>query len=707
MCCHPDDWEEMFPAVAKEIWSICDVALCYDADPYSTTDEEEFLSDLGDMRMVAIVVTHRFLTENSQAKDVIMPFFASRRIPLLPLVREPNLDRQFAQVMGDIQYLAIPSQNSTELPYEERLRTFFLKIMPGGHDMDKIHQAFRSRVFLSYRKVDRKDARELIQFVHGIDECRDVAIWYDDFLTFGENFNTEIAEAIKKSDFFAMAITPNIVKDENYVIRREYPLAWEEKKCILPIEMHVTDRAQLRESFHSIPDCVSYGDAKTLTDVLRVTLTPTVGGKRDPEHDYWLGLAYLNGIDVETNVALGFSLIRSAAEAGVVDACEKLVDMYWLGDGTSMDREEALLQQEKLIVLLKGRQERSGQSDDTLAYARALYRKATYLCEMRRYADALPYAKKARALVDDLCISSKDNPYGILLSKYALLCSEIHFRLHHGGRGLVYLVESFAYMDFNTDSTNGVTTDTKRQIVSLGLTFCNADDDLSWKADDINTVVDLAKMVYEESGLEFDKEQYVRCLLWGISRIEDKTKVLVLAERVIELLAVPEDVNLSEIMQNYLAQAYMWIGLNAEDDDQKREYMDKVLDISMKHPESSRHREAVVSARTVLAKLYKAEGKTEQSRTMCRQALTDIRALAQETQNISHYKMLIFLEAMENEEISNDSLKELKFEMDRWRTISKQHQGDAGFRKEYVLAKRVYYAIRVLSCFGFFKNKMK
>lgn len=693
----------MFPIVAKEIWSIYDAALCYDSDPYSRDDEDAFFSDLRDMRMAVIVVTRRFLTESSFAKDVVMPFLASANLPMLPLMRESGLEQLFAEVMGELQYLAISSQNSSEIPYEEKLRTFLLKALPDGDTIDKIRQSFRSRIFLSYRKVDRKDARELIRFVHEIDECRDVAIWYDDFLTFGEDFNNEISDAIKESDLFAMAVTPNIVKDENYVIRKEYPLALEEKKSILPIEMHATNRTQLTESFKDIPDCVSYENAKELTETLRFAFNHSLDCQKNPEHDYLIGLAYLNGIDVETDLARGVSLIRSASDAGIVEACEKLVDIYWLGDGTPIDREKALLCQEKLIKLLEEKKEGSKRKDDALSYARALYKKATLLCELRRYREALPSARKARAVVDNLC-TFKDSPMDVLLSKYAILCSEIHFKLHQDGRGMVFFVEAFAYMNFDAENM----TDTKRQLVTFGLTLLN-EEGYSGKKGSVDDFIYIAESTYEESGLEFDKEQYVRSLLLGVGLQKEKEKKIALAERVVELLESADKEQLSESMQNYLAKAYIRIGINMDDDnDKKRECFVKALEISSKHPESPRHREEAVYARSYLASfVYRTVGRTEQSNKLYEQAVKEIRELANETKYSEHYKLLFSLESLRDEKNSIDWVKIMKSQMNSWKSLCKQYPDTKEFKEEYTTAKRMYYICKVFSIFGAFKEEKK
>ena len=50
-----------------------------------------------------------------------------------------------------------------------------------------------------------------MRLIHKNEFCRDIAIWYDEFLTPGENFNDAIKEALQKSGLFVLTVTPNLV----------------------------------------------------------------------------------------------------------------------------------------------------------------------------------------------------------------------------------------------------------------------------------------------------------------------------------------------------------------------------------------------------------------------------------------------------------------------------------------------------------------
>ena len=70
----------------------------------------------------------------------------------------------------------------------------------------------------------------------------------------GESFNDAIKESLNKSDLFALAVTPNLLDDPNYIMDIEYPAAMESGKDIFPVEMLPTNSKELKEKYPGIPD---------------------------------------------------------------------------------------------------------------------------------------------------------------------------------------------------------------------------------------------------------------------------------------------------------------------------------------------------------------------------------------------------------------------------------------------------------------------
>ena len=99
----------------------------------------------------------------------------------------------------------------------------------------KVRDAFDAYIFLSYRRDDRAKAQELMRLFHKDSSCKSVAIWYDEFLRPGENFDQSIQRMLEDGDVFTLLVTHNMVKEDNYVLREEYPKAKELELSLIHI----------------------------------------------------------------------------------------------------------------------------------------------------------------------------------------------------------------------------------------------------------------------------------------------------------------------------------------------------------------------------------------------------------------------------------------------------------------------------------------
>lgn len=252
--CHLEDFEIYFGKISAQILEHIDCAVWYSYLEEAYADIE---TDLGKMNLFVIPVTTRLLTTNNRTMEYDLPFALEHNIPVLPLVQENGLDELYYKNFGDLHYL---SESKDEIEYKEALKRYLFRVLLQDGLADKIRKSFDAYVFLSYRKKHRKYALELMRLIHNNDFCRDIAIWYDAFLNPGESFNSAIEDSLKKSALFAMVVTPNLVKEENYVHVREYSLAMENGKKILPAELERTDKSNLVEMYKSIPDCIDARD---------------------------------------------------------------------------------------------------------------------------------------------------------------------------------------------------------------------------------------------------------------------------------------------------------------------------------------------------------------------------------------------------------------------------------------------------------------
>lgn len=351
-CCHSDDFDKFFESISDEIIEKQNCSIWYPKNR-NIERNEEFLENLGQMQLFVMPVTTALLFTENPALDIEFKFAIENNIPVLPLMQESGLEERFNQKCGNLQFLDKNNQDSTALSYDEKLEKYLSSVLIGDELAKKIRAAFDAYVFLSYRKKDRKYAQELMRLIHRNDFCRDVAIWYDEFLIPGEDFNDSIKRALEDSDLYILAVTPNLVNEPNYIVTTEYPMARQKEKQILPVELMAVSQEKLKEKFEKIPTCVDGYDQEKLAAALRENIKKIATKEDSPEHIFFIGLAYLGGVDVEVDFKKAVSLITCAGENGLKEAMDKLIDMYRNGIGVSRDYLTAIQWQEKKIEKLE------------------------------------------------------------------------------------------------------------------------------------------------------------------------------------------------------------------------------------------------------------------------------------------------------------------------------------------------------------------
>lgn len=356
---HPEEHERYFDQVADWVLSHQNCAIWY-----GEGDEDE----LSQMQLFVIPVTKKLLTTSNPALDWYFPFAVKHHIPVLPMMMERGLESLFNTKCGDLQFLDPHAADITALSFDEKLQYFLTRVLVGDALAEKIRGAFDAYVFLSYRKKDRKYAQKLMRLIHRNDFCRDIAIWYDEFLIPGENFNDAIQDALEKSGLFVLAVTPNLVNEENYVMTTEYPRAKAAGKPILPAEVVKTDRKELELCYEDIPPCADAYDELLLASALQSSLRGIALGNSDgdPLHSFFIGLAYLGGVDVEVDHDRALRLITGAAEAGLIEAVDKLVDMYATGMGVARNFETEVFWRERKCVLREQAYEKDGSLENLI-----------------------------------------------------------------------------------------------------------------------------------------------------------------------------------------------------------------------------------------------------------------------------------------------------------------------------------------------------
>ncbi|MBQ8894599.1 MAG: tetratricopeptide repeat protein [Clostridia bacterium] len=392
-CCHPED-TRFFDGISDLILKYQNCAVWY-GEP----EEEE----LQEMQLFVMPVTQKLLTtENRGMKE--FHYAIDHHIPVLPLMQQAGLVELFAEKCGDLQFLDPYQQDETAIGFEEKLEKFLATVLIGDELAAKVRAAFDAYIFLSYRKKDRKYARELIRLIHQNESFRDIAIWFDEFLTPGEDFNREIADALDKSKLFALAVTPSLLEQDNYIMRLEYPMARKAEKAIVPAELVATDREALLGCYDALPEAVDAYDDPALGAALLQALQDIAlrSNDTDPAHNFLIGLAYRDGIDVEVDQERAVALLASAADAGLVEAAGELVLMYRTGKGVARSHEQALIWQGRKVALMGKAYEENPDTRTGCPYYTEVAQWGDYLLELGRPEEAIKKYEEAAILVREI-----------------------------------------------------------------------------------------------------------------------------------------------------------------------------------------------------------------------------------------------------------------------------------------------------------------
>jgi TPR repeat protein len=338
-CAHPDDHNAYVTLITERIHALKDCAIWYD-DRHGAVRPDEIFACLNQARLMVAVISEKCFSTSGYVFCEEFEYAKSKNIPILPILVDDGIEGTFNKCCGNMHCLKFDKTGNDTL-FRHSLKAFLDMVIIDDDLLEKARNAFQSYIFLSYRKKDREHIDKLISLIQRYDFCFDIALWYDEFLTPGENFDDSILTVLEKSQLFLIAVTPNLTEKDNYIMRIEYPEATKHQKTILPVELLPTDKAELRACFPEMPDCISICDEKDVEDKLREILPSGNRNKSDTQH-YYIGLAYLNGISVTKNVKTALQLLTEASDHGFTPATEQLASIYYVGDRTQRDTDKAI-----------------------------------------------------------------------------------------------------------------------------------------------------------------------------------------------------------------------------------------------------------------------------------------------------------------------------------------------------------------------------
>lgn len=357
-CSHNIDLKNCLEDISKEVWDIKKTITFWYKDfgvDYYENDiiKDEFFKDLEQMQLFIVPVTYEFLYTDNSARTIELPFAIKHNIPVLPILKETSLALEFNKKCGDLQALDKSTTDSTVISYQLKLKKFIESVLLRDGLIEKIKASFSGYIFLSYRKKDRKFVQDVMKAIHYNEFCRDIAIWYDEYLIPGEDFNETILKTLVKSQLFVLVVTPQILESPNYIMSIEYPMACKYNKQILPIMVQETEENIFQSCYENIPSTVNILEKDKIENTLIELLQEVIYKKNDePDHLYYIGLAYLFGVDVETDCDRAICLLEQSAKELNMSALKKLVEIYRYGIGIKKDLKKAIEWQKKLVDIV-------------------------------------------------------------------------------------------------------------------------------------------------------------------------------------------------------------------------------------------------------------------------------------------------------------------------------------------------------------------
>ena len=335
-----------------------DSAILYNTAPSEHTRKEleDFFSEIS---LVVALISKDFLTTDNNERTSELAYALNKGIQILPVMIEDGLEAMFNEMVAPLH--TISKFRKDDSTYEEALYNGLLNSLLGAEVKEEIKEAFSGRVFLSYRKKDRGYAKKLIEIIRSNDDFLDFALWFDDYLVPGKNFDVAILNEIEKSDIFALTVTDNLFNEDNYVIQHEYPEAKRLSKTVFPVDFNTSD-----EYKNQIPDAIESVRKRDITLKLGEIISKLTLKEQTPQHKYLIGLAYLSGIEVEKNTALALRLLEESASEKYLPAQKELVKIYRYGKGVKVDKKKALRKQS--IVLDNFEEEQKISSENIEEY---------------------------------------------------------------------------------------------------------------------------------------------------------------------------------------------------------------------------------------------------------------------------------------------------------------------------------------------------
>ncbi len=271
----------------------------------------------------------------------------------------------------------------------------------GGSPVGKLN------IFISYRHVDAYYLEPVINDILGEEYGIDCAVWYDEYLTPGKEYDGAIRTALEQSNLCVIIITKDTFEEGCYTAEKEIPYMIENHKQILPIIVADLDsrtvekalkKAGLVKGINVLDRRIqNYGRRLSTilrdrlvnhdeTELVRNALEKENSGMTTPDEDHWIGVGYLYGIcDRKQDTKRALKIITAAADRNSSLAMKRLADMYFNGIGVTYDYDKAEEWQIKYIAKINENIEKVTPDGEKVSYEplRRKYEALQKLCDIR------------------------------------------------------------------------------------------------------------------------------------------------------------------------------------------------------------------------------------------------------------------------------------------------------------------------------------
>ena len=339
---------------------------------YTDASNEQLRNELHDSQLFVIWVTVELLQSLTSSEWPAEYLIARElRIPILPIANDGGLFPRFTELAGAIHGVAM-----TDNEYRTKLKVQLDSFLTSEEMRQRIEKtAFSAELFLSYRKIDITEARNLMKVLHDLEGFEAISIWYDNFLTAGRVFSEEISESIDKCSAFILLVTPNLLKKndegkDNYVVSTEYPYAVKQNKPIVPVEAISTDKPELSAMLPRVDMTVDMYDPVKLRKSFAEKIDKSAYEYGiESERAYLLGVAYYKGFGVERDTERAIRLLEAAAgnaDASALEASGQLASIYESNFAADIDFNKAVYWRRKAVSL---NEELFGKEHNNTAWA--------------------------------------------------------------------------------------------------------------------------------------------------------------------------------------------------------------------------------------------------------------------------------------------------------------------------------------------------